>query len=64
MNSNSQAADSQLTDLSVPLQSFTLDVIQQCTCNWCGKAIPESNLFCGSICRNENEQQDRLNGGF
>lgn len=63
MNSK-PAADSQLTDLSIPLQSFTLDVIQQCTCNWCGKPVPESTLFCSSICRSENEQQDRLNGGF
>lgn len=64
MNSTSPAADSQLTDLTVPLQSFTLDVIQQRTCNWCGKPVPESTLFCGDICRNENEQQVRLNGGF
>lgn len=52
------------TDLTVPLQSFTLDVIQQFTCLWCGKPVPESTLFCGSICRNENAQQVRLNGGF
>lgn len=64
MNSNSQAAESQLTDLTVPLQSFTLDVIQQCTCLWCGKPVPESTLFCNSICRNENTQQVRLNGGW
>ncbi|MBY0419680.1 MAG: DUF2116 family Zn-ribbon domain-containing protein [Pararheinheimera sp.] len=64
MNSTSSAADSQLTDLTVPLQSFTLDVIQQCTCSWCGKPVPESTLFCDEKCRKENEQQDRLNGGF
>jgi hypothetical protein len=63
MNSK-QASDSQLTDLSIPLQSFTLDVIQQCTCLWCSKPVPESTLFCSSICRNENAQQVRLNGGF
>lgn len=64
MNASSQAADSQLTDLTVPLQSFTLDVIQQCTCLWCGKPVPESTLFCGDICRSEKAQQARLNGGF
>lgn len=64
MNTNYQAADSQQTDLTVPLQRVSLNVIQQCTCHWCGKPVPESTLFCGDICRNENAQQIRLNGGF
>lgn len=51
-------------DMAVTLAETQLEVIQQCTCLWCGKPVPESTLFCGSICRNENEQQFRLNGGF
>jgi hypothetical protein len=54
----------QLTELTVPRQSYTLDVVQQCSCLWCGKPVPESTLFCNEICRNENMQQVRLNGGW
>jgi hypothetical protein len=54
----------QPTELTVPLQRFTLGVIQQSTCHWCGKPVPESTSFCSDICRNENDQQMMLNGGF
>jgi hypothetical protein len=64
MKTNVQPSGSQLTDLSVPLYSISYGVIQQCTCLWCGKPVPESTLFCSEICRNEKAQQAQLNGGF
>lgn len=66
MKSNIQIGHPLPAELKIPIQSSHLTLINQNTCYWCHKPIPENEMggWCSSTCKSQDEQQQKLNGGW